>query len=407
MPPRRRSALTAARSLLVTRAGSRVWDTSTRLQLTELAGSAAQIDTARYSANGSEVVTASYDGTIRVWRARPRELRAEFLSRSPSGLPNASNRVKYLPDGRIVTLDARGLGVFTANGTRQAVINSPGTSAVHAAWDRTGTRLATGDANGSVDVWRAAGSNFTQVRLRPAIRVPGGIRLIAMSPDGSLITIVPNGRLYAIQVRNAYTGQLLRTLNARNALTALAFSPAGSQLVASDYDGQVEVWSKATGPARVLGRLGLPIKDLEFDARGNEFVTASLNGTVTAWAAPSGQPRRPITACPAVNTAALSPDGSEIVVGCADGTARVLDAATGRQLTMLPATTAGTVAAGFSPDSKWIVTDIATRGAGDVQVWNSELANPSPQAIERIAEQRVTRQLTPAERSTYLAGISG
>lgn len=218
---------------------------------------------------------------------------------------------------------------------------------------------------------------------------------------------MPNDDLYAIQVRSAYTGQRLRTLKARNSLSALAFSPVGNQLVASDYDGQVEVWSKATGPPRVLGRPGPGIGDVEFDKRGSEFVTASANGTVTVWAARGDQPRRTVTACPSITTAALSPDGGEIVVGCADGTARVLDVATGRQLTVLPATTTGTVTARFSPDSKWIVTAIAAHGAGGVQVWNSELANPLPEAIERIAEQRVTRQLTPAERSTYLAGISG
>jgi WD40 repeat protein len=387
---------------------ARVWDTSTRLQLTQLAGSAAPIDAARYSANGSEAVTASYDGTIRVWRARPRELQAEFASTSSSGQPNAVIKDAYLPDGRIITLNASGsVGVFTANGTQQAVIHPRGSSAVYAAWDRAGTELATGDADGSVDLWRAAGSNFTQVRLRSPVLVPGGIRLIAMSPDGSLITIVPNDDLYAIQVRSAYTGQLLRTLRAGASLSALAFSPVGSQLVASDYEGHVEVWSKATGSPQVLGKPGPGIGDLEFDKRGSEFVTASANGTVTVWAARGDLPRRPITACPSIATAALSPDGGEIVVGCADGTARVFDAATGRQLTVLPATTTGIVTAGFSPDSKWIVTAIAARGAGGVQVWNSELANPSPQAIERIAEQRVTRQLTPAERSTYLAGISG
>jgi hypothetical protein len=42
-----------------------------------------------------------------------------------------------------------------------------------------------------------------------------------------------------------------------------------------------------------------------------------------------------------------------------------------------------------------------------VQVWNAELADPSPSVIARIAKQRITRQLTPADRSTYLAGISG
>jgi len=75
---------------------------------------------------------------------------------------------------------------------------------------------------------------------------------------------------------------------------------------------------------------------------------------------------------------------------------------------VLPATVGGTVTtAGFSPDGKSIVTVVDFGGTGAVQVWNADLANPSPSVIAQIAKQRITRQLTPAERSTDLAGISG
>jgi WD40 repeat protein len=110
-------------------------------------------------------------------------------------------------------------------------------------------------------------------------------------------------------------------------------------------------------------------------------------------------------ACPSPNTASPSPDGSKIVVACEDGTALVFDA-TGRLLTVLSATTGGTVSsAGFSLDGKSIITVVDAKGTGAVQVWNAELANPSPSVIAGIANQRITRQLTQAERATYLVGI--
>lgn len=133
-------------------------------------------------------------------------------------------------------------------------------------------------------------------------------------------------------------------------------------------------------------------------------MTASADGTVTVWAA-NGHRLAQFNACPSPNTASPSPDGSKIVVACGDGTAPVFDAA-GRLLTVLPATSGGTVSsAGFSPDGKSIVTVVDSEGTGAVQVWNAELANPSPSVIARIARQRITRPLTPAERTTYLAGI--
>jgi len=103
-----------------------------------------------------------------------------------------------------------------------------------------------------------------------------------------------------------------------------------------------------------------------------------------------------------------SPDGGKIVVACGDGSALAFDAATGQQLTVLPATSGGTVStAGFSPDGKSIITVVDVEGTGGVQVWNADLANPSPSVIAKIAKERITRQLTRAERSTYLSGISG
>jgi len=42
-----------------------------------------------------------------------------------------------------------------------------------------------------------------------------------------------------------------------------------------------------------------------------------------------------------------------------------------------------------------------------VSIWSSELATTSLPALERIAEHRVTRRLTPAERLEYLTGVSG
>src|SRR5262249_34545439 len=137
-------------------------------------------------------------------------------------------------------------------------------------------------------------------------------------------------------------------------------------------------------------------------------VTASESGVVTVWAARDDRRLRSIDACLAPSTASFSPDGSKIVVACGDGSAPVFAAATGRQLTVLSAASAGTVsAAAFRPDGKTIVTAVDAGDAGGVQIWNSELATPSLPALKRLAEKRLTRKLTAAERKEYLTGISG
>lgn len=193
------------------------------------------------------------------------------------------------------------------------------------------------------------------------------------------------------------------------------FSPDGRQILTGDDNGQVEVWNAATGrEIRAVGAPGSSIDDVEYNRSGSEFVTAANDGAVTIWTAADDKwSLPPINACPSPNTASFSPDGSKIVVARETGTALVFDAATGQQLAALQTASAGSVnSASFSPDGKTIVTAFGAEGVsggvtGGVRIWSAELATPSLTALERIAQQRITRQLTPAERSTYLVGVSG
>jgi WD40 repeat protein len=385
---------------------ARVWNVSSRLPLTQLAGHTARVEAVRFSPDSREVVTVSDDGTVRVWYSRPRELQAEFASSYANGVPNTVGGAAYISANRIIVLDASGkMYVFTPGGAQRAVISPPGGAAVdQAAWDTAGTHIVTPYSDGTVNVWHAVNPDYTHMGLSSTIHV-NNVLDAAMSPDGSRFTLVTSDNYYEVQVRSAQTGQLMKTLDATNSISIVAFSPTGRQILAGDYNGQVEAWNAATGHLRLLGKPGPSINDVEFNQSGSEFVTASQGGTVTVWAAPADRPVMSFNACPSPNTASPSPDGSKIVVACEDGTALVFDA-TGRLLTVLSATTGGTVSsAGFSLDGKSIITVVDAKGTGAVQVWNAELANPSPSVIAGIANQRITRQLTQAERATYLVGI--
>lgn len=159
---------------------------------------------------------------------------------------------------------------------------------------------------------------------------------------------------------------------------------------------------------RVLGKPGPAVNDVEFNKSGSEFVTASDSGVVTVWNAHSYQPVRSIDACPSPSTGSFSPDGSKIVVACGNGGAPVFATATGQQLTVLQGANVGEVnSAAFSPNGARIVTTWDADNTGGVNIWSSELATTSLPELERMAQQRVIRRLTPAEYRQYLAGISG
>ena len=397
-----------------------VWDAATGLELTVLAGNASSVKTARFNADGSEVVTAGDDGTIRVWHAQPRELQTAFttsyfgvFTNSYDGSsPSRVWAAEYSSGGgRILAVDNSGYAyVFTTSGQHRAVINPGNTVDVNSArFNRAGTEIVTADSDGTVDLWHAIGTDYTQISLPAPIHLNGPARYAAFSPDGSRIVVVTDND--TAEVLSTQTGRLLQTLNPGHdfLLSVAVFSPDGRQILTGDDNGQVEVWDAATGhEIRALGTPGPYISDVEYNNSGSEFVTASDLGVVTIWDGRDDRQLLSINACPSPGTASFSPDGGKIVVACEDGSAPVFDAATDQQLTVLPAANAGAVtSAAFSPDGKSIVTAFNTDGTGGVRIWSSELTTPSLTALERLAEQRITRQLTPAERQEYLTGISG
>ena len=402
-----------------TSGAARVWNVATGFPLTVLAGDASAVNTAKFAVRGSDVITASNDGTIRVWDAQPRELQAQYSFATPPYLPWPFYAAQYSSGGgRILSVDGSGSArVLTARGQpvysggHAVAIHPGGTYVKTARFNRAGTEIVTANGNGSVDLWHATGSDYAQIDLpSPIGAFPDGSAYFAdFSPNGSRLVILTTNDI--AEVRSASTGRLLLPLLSPRhdfQLSVASYSPNGQVILTGDDNGQVERWNAANGhqirPA--LGAPGPAITDVQYNRSGSEFVTASSAGVVTIWNAHDYRPLLAIDACPTPNTASFSPKGSKVVVGCGNGSAPVFDARTGNQLTVLPGT--GLVnSAAFSPDGKSIVITFGANGTGGLEIWNSQLANPSVTALEQLAEHRITRRLTPAERKLYLAGIRG
>jgi WD domain, G-beta repeat len=346
-------------------------------------------------------VTASEDGTIRVWYAQPRELRTEFTVPPGSSTPEQVEGAAYA-SGRIVTAGPNGIDVLTASGQQQAVITDPDLWSL--SFNRAGTKMVTADTTGMLTLWQAAGPGYTRVSSPAPIYV-SQLEGVRMTADGSLFADLT--ATVTIQIRSTDTGQVIRTLTAVNPVDWYAVSPTDRQVAAGDYFGRVEVWNGTAVKPAILGSPGPAVPDIAYNPSGSEFVTAAASGTVTVWDARDNRQVNVINACPSPNSVRFSPDGSKVVVACGDGTIRVFGAASGQELTTIQATTAGIVyEATFSADGNSIVAAVDTGNTGYVEVWNAELATPSLATLEKIASQRV-QKLTPAQEQQYLNGVAG
>jgi WD40 repeat protein len=131
-------------------------------------------------------------------------------------------------------------------------------------------------------------------------------------------------------------------------------------------------------------------------------VTASNDGTAQVWSATSGNFLKTLAVsgrAPVFN-ANFSHDG-RLLVTCSGFRAAIWSTATGQELTEFQY--GNTLSdCEFNENGTEVVT---AGGDGNTRVFSTELAGGLGR-IERIARDRVTSQLTPAERKEYLAGTS-
>jgi WD40 repeat protein len=265
---------------------------------------------------GGLVAAALGKGGIRTWALRTG---TPVATRRTAGVPAQS--VTFTRDGRrllgagqggvavwpVSKSSRRPLATFDQNGKPFAAAFSP-----------DGKRVATGDLDGNVRLWRPD-TGALVAELRPLGR-SSPVRAVSFGSGGSRLAAA-NGLRAAVWTLSKPRPRIL--WSGGRGVWAVALSPDGAHVATGDAGGRVQVWNMGTGDrADLTGHSGA-IESLAFSSDGKSLVSASEDETARIWEARTGRPIAELRGHDGiVQSAVFEHDGKMVVTGGKDGTIR-------------------------------------------------------------------------------------
>lgn len=282
-----------------------------------------RVTSARFSADGSRLITTLYNGEVRLWDVASglalmhSPMRHSWFAYGTHGLAGGQLFVSYGVDGR-----AR---VWQGNGEPYSPWFEHGSPIRGAAFTQGGRLLATAGQDGRLRLWEMGeerkksgsislgpGHEVGSLSLDPKNELvaaawttfpagggavlmdregkrrwplgPSGVRAtrVLFSPDGESVALASDdgkARLYSRQ------GQLLSEVEHSSPVLGLGFSPDGKTLLSGSADGAIRL----SGANSKTFRLSGPLADVEFSADGRLVGACSTAGEVMVWDARDGQ----------------------------------------------------------------------------------------------------------------------
>ena len=279
-------------------------------------GHSGLVNTASFSPDGSRIVTASYDGTARIWDAQSGALIKVFdynysawsATYSPDG-----NRIMIVADGNVDIYDAQ-------NGTHIVTISS---LSYDATYSPDGSKILTRGLN-DVNVWDAESGSLIKT-----FRTKKPVNFAAFIFDGRSVLTAEGRtiRLWDIEYENCKDSIIIEfkdryLINSK----LITISPDGKCMAMVTGSNVIQIWDlnlKTCIDTLSFDEVG-SINSITYDRYGN-IVSAHTDGSICKFYI--GMKEYFVEARLSVNPvcAVETPDYNRIMVICGDGSIRIVD----------------------------------------------------------------------------------
>jgi eukaryotic-like serine/threonine-protein kinase len=363
----------------------KLWDAATGKCLGSLLGHTDKIWGVSISPDGTTLATASSDGSVKLWDARPPRLERTLSPLSA----NEPASMAFTPDGETLIV-AQVIG-------RETFIPLDGTAGyrVDARLEVGGFDTNTGTqrfqrlleqgkkAYGPVPISGGALAIFSfpdgtatgwEVATGKRLATIGRVDSIYSASDHSLVVKRPSGPLELV---DAATGETRRVLKGTESSAYLAYSPKGDILAFRERD-QLVIWDVATNRESRRRRMNRPFTTpAVISPDATILAIAESAAEVQLWDVGTLELRGTLRGhFDAIRDLSFSPDGRTLVSSSKDGTVKLWDVTAGEELLTLPEPFKGVVSQPrFAPDGRTLA--VWAGGEGKIRLYLLPTALPA------------------------------
>lgn len=343
----------------------------------DAAGHTATVRRALFTPDGKQVVTVSYDKTVRVWDARSGETIRTF--RLPVGPANEGSLVTAAlsPDGSRLAVAASPVGnaaefplfvIDLAKGRVERVLRGHRNSVSGLEFSRDGDRLVSASSDQTVRV-----HDVKTGQTKNLLKFDAGLINARFSPDGTrVLTASRDGTARVITLDDERTAHTLAGADQKwAAVRAVAWSRDGSALATASEDGLVRIWNRDGKKIQEVNltqqhKTNVTLGAVVFNGDGSEVLYGGVNGggLVGILDVKTGEHRLKFDKHPnTVMDVELSPDGKlAVTTGGNDHDTYVWDASNGEVVQHLKGLGHSGWGVAWSADGKHVAFGDENRG---------------------------------------------
>ena len=300
--------------------------------------------------------------------------------------------VVFSPDGRKLAARFSGGAIIVWDLATQEKLFASGLDATNVQvagmtfWPE-GEKFSFGDADaaGQISIFDFA----AKAKISSGIRV--GTRPFRFRPGTMEVAIATDNRVELCVYPNETPIQKLET---PTRVYAVAWSPDGSRLAGSTEDGDVYLWDRASGSARILRGHSEPCVRLTFSPDGTLLATGSRDGTTRFWDVAQGQT---LVVATEGLAGVFSRDGQRVGFWKPSEGYGIWRLASSKSYDLLvcPKSEGAFLSVDLSPSGRWC---IATQSKG-IRIW--DLKNNSRESFFS-GTNFMSARITPDETALYI-----